>query len=116
MFSKSELETKAQIELMEIAKQMGISRTNHLNSQELIYRILDHQAANPTKEAAAAEPAQPNDVHPRRRQHMKPQLLAESSVKNPEVHKRADHRKQANLQFQYFLRASRMQAMHLFDL
>ena len=87
MFSKSELEAKAQIELIDIAKQMGISRATHLNSQELIYRILDHQAANPTEEEDA--PAE----QPRRRQHMKPQLLAESSVKNPEVHKRAERKR-----------------------
>ena len=88
MFSKSELESKAQIDLINIAKQMGISRATHLDPQELIYRILDHQAANPTQEQLAADAAEEERRH--RRQHMKPKLLAESSVKNPEVHKRAN--------------------------
>ena len=83
MFNKTELENKAQIELIDIARRMGISRASHLDGQELIYRILDHQASNPPEgeNTPSAEP-------PRRRQHIKPQLLAESSVKNPEVHHR----------------------------
>ncbi len=93
MFSKNELEAKAQIELIEIAKQMGISRASHLASQDLIYRILDHQAANPAKEPASNEPS---EEKPRRRQHIKPQLLAESSVKNPSVHKRVDRKATQN--------------------
>ena len=89
MFSKTELEAKAQIELIDIAKQMGINRASHLESQELIYRILDHQAANPSKEQTEAEAAEAaRTERPRHRQHMKPQLLAESSIKNPEVHKK----------------------------
>ena len=97
MYSKSELENKAHIELIDIAKQMGLSKATRLEQQELIYRILDHQAANPTAEPVARRQenvSQPADTKPAegrgRRQHMKPQLLAESSVKNPEVHKRVD--------------------------
>ena len=90
MFSKSELESKAQIELIDVAKQMGINRADRLEKQDLIYRILDHQATNPTEADATPQDTQ------RRRTHMKPQLLAESSVKNPAVHKRADHRKKNN--------------------
>ena len=89
MYNKSELENKAHIELIGIAEQMGIQRAKRLDQQELIYSILDHQASNPTASDAAAEGDE--NLH-RRRQHLKPQLLAESSMKNPEVHKRADHR------------------------
>lgn len=85
MFSKTELESKAPFELVDIAKQMGIKRASHLEQQDLIYRILDHQAANP-QPATDDEPGA--NGRQRRRQHLKPQLLAESSVKNPEVHKR----------------------------
>ena len=84
MFSKTELENKAHIELIDIARQMGINRASHIEQQDLIYRILDHQAANPVKQE------EENPAAPRRRQHMRPQLLAESSVKNPEVHRRVD--------------------------
>ena len=88
MFSKTELENKAHIELIDIAKEMGINKASRLEQQDLIYRILDHQAANPTPAEQAADAAR--QQQPRRRQHMKPQLLAESSVKNPQVHKRKE--------------------------
>ena len=72
MFNITELENKAHIELIELAKQMGINRASHLEQKELIYRILDHQASHPEKSDASAPKS--------KRQHMKPQLLAESTV------------------------------------
>ena len=83
MYSKSELTAKAQIELIEIAKGMGIAKATRLDAQELIYKILDHQASTPEKNAA---PQQSSDDQPRKRQHIKPKLLAESTMKNPELH------------------------------
>ena len=47
MYSKSELESKAHIELINIAKELGISRATRLTVQELIYRIIAHQSENP---------------------------------------------------------------------
>ena len=76
MFNITELENKAHIELIDIAKQMGINRASHLEQKELIYRILDHQASHPVKEEQSTP-----DNNNRRRQHLKPQLLAESTVK-----------------------------------
>ena len=84
MYSKSELTAKAQIELIEIAKGMGIAKATRLDAQELVYKILDHQAANPEKQEGNSR--QPDADQPRRRQHMKPKLLAESTMKNPELH------------------------------
>ena len=84
MFSKSELTAKAHIELIEMAKEMGISKATRMDAQELVYKILDYQASNPDKSA----PASADDDHKaHKRQHMKPKLLAESALKNPEVHK-----------------------------
>ena len=83
MYSKSELSAKAQIELIEIAKTMGIAKATRLDAQELIYKILDHQAANPVKQETVRQ--NDNDT-PRKRQHMKPKLIAESTMKNPELH------------------------------
>ena len=40
MYSKSELTAKAQIELIDIAKEMGIAKATRLDAQELIYKIL----------------------------------------------------------------------------
>ena len=84
MFSKSELTAKAHIELIEMAKEMGIPKATRMDAQELVYKILDHQASNPDKSVPA--PAD-DDRKSHRRQHMKPKLLAESTMKNPEVHK-----------------------------
>ena len=91
MYSKNELTAKAHIELIDIAKEMGIAKASRLDAQELIYKILDHQAANPTK----GEAQQSEDEHqPRKRQHMKPKLLAESTMKNPELHSHRPHKKE----------------------
>ena len=83
MYSKAELTAKAHIELIEMAKEMGISKATRMDAQELVYKILDHQAANPDKSA----PAPADDDRRPHRQHMKPKLLAESTMKNPELHK-----------------------------
>lgn len=47
MYSKAELESKAQIELMNIAKELGISRATRMDKQELIYKIIALQSENP---------------------------------------------------------------------
>ncbi len=90
MYSKNELTAKAQIQLIEIAKNMGISKASRMDAQELIYKILDHQAENPDTKQPAAADGEGQRSH--KRQHMKPKLLAESAMKNPELHskKRAE--------------------------
>ncbi len=93
MYSKTELEAKAQIDLIGIAEQLGISklRAMTLNPQDLIYRILDRQAANPESPAPQAQTPD-GEGQRQRRQHLKPQLLAESSMNNPEVHRKNNRR------------------------
>jgi len=93
MYSKSELTAKAHIELIGIAEEMGIAKAKRLEAQELVYKILDHQASHP--ESAPQESAQGDKGQSRHRQHMKPKLLAESSMNNPEVH-RTNHRQKRN--------------------
>ena len=87
MYSKTELTAKAHIELIEIAKSLGISKATRLDAQELVYKILDYQASNPTPQAAQQHVG---DDQPRKRQHMKPKMLAESTMKTPELHKKAN--------------------------
>ncbi|MBO6117723.1 MAG: transcription termination factor Rho [Bacteroidales bacterium] len=54
MYSKSQLEQCSLPELKAIAKQMDVPKTARLNdTQELIYKILDFQAANPDTNAAS---------------------------------------------------------------
>ncbi|MCR5445647.1 MAG: transcription termination factor Rho [Bacteroidales bacterium] len=99
MYSKTELTSMAHVRLMEIAEQMGISKAKRLDAQELVYKILDHQATHPdvvpeggarkSESANGQENNAANGKHGRR-QHMKPRLLAESAMNNPEVHLRND--------------------------
>lgn len=85
MYSKSELTAKAHIELIDIAEKMGIAKAKRLDVQDLVYKILDHQASNPQK--GETTPLDESDVQQRKRQRLKPKLLAESTLKNPELHR-----------------------------
>jgi transcription termination factor Rho len=55
MFEISQLKEKKLTELQEIAKQLNISKYRSLKKLDLVYQILDHQAANPT----ALQPEKP---------------------------------------------------------
>jgi len=55
MYDKSELEGKLLNELRDIAKQFNIRKSETLKKQDLVYQILDHQAANPTPDILEAE-------------------------------------------------------------
>jgi transcription termination factor Rho len=55
MYDKSELESKLLNELRDIAKQFDIRKSETLKKQDLVYQILDHQAANPTPDILEAE-------------------------------------------------------------
>lgn len=91
MYTKNELENKAEVELINIAKELKISRISRLNKQELIYRIISHQSENPdamTQEQKQKESEKAANAPRPKRARIKPTLLAESSMNNPEVHKR----------------------------
>ena len=49
MFEITQLKEKKLSELQEIAKELKISRYSSLKKLDLIYKILDIQAANPVK-------------------------------------------------------------------
>ena len=105
MYSKAELEAKAHIELINIAKELGISRATRLEPQELIYKIIGLQSENPkalTKEQAAAgaqTTADPEARAPRqKRARIKGELLAESSMTNPALHRHISKAQQAKKQ------------------
>lgn len=55
MYDKSELESKLLNELREIAKQFNIHKSDMMKKQDLVYQILDQQAANPTPDILEAE-------------------------------------------------------------
>ena len=93
MYSKAELTAMAHIQLMTIAEDMGISKAKRMEAQELVYKILDHQATHPDTTDGGNRRMAGDEQGQRKRQHMKPKLLAESAMKNPEVHKRASDNK-----------------------
>ena len=82
MYNISELTSKAHIELIDIAKDLGISRASRRDPQELIYAILDAQAKNPPADA-------PQDAQaPRpKRTRLKPTPVAESNEEKYQAHK-----------------------------
>jgi len=63
MYIKSELESKLASELKAIANQLNIPKADKLEKGEIIYKILDFQAANPTSETLEKEKT---SVKPRR--------------------------------------------------
>ncbi len=70
MYIKSELESKLASELKAIAKQLNIPKADKLEKEEIIYKILDFQAANPTSEMLDQEKAsaKPRRGRPRKNQ------------------------------------------------
>ena len=89
MYSKAELEAKAHIELINIAKELGISRASRMDAQDLIYKIIGLQSENPKAITKEQEQQKAKEQEPRpKRARIKPTLLAESSLTNPELHKR----------------------------
>jgi len=88
MYSKAELEAKAHIELINIAKELGIARATRLDAQDLIYKIIGLQSENPKAITKEQEQQKAKEPEPRpKRARIKPTLLAESSMTNPELHK-----------------------------
>ncbi len=55
MYDIISLDSKDLSEIREIAKSMNIPKVDKLEKQELIYKILDHQALNPTQDIIANE-------------------------------------------------------------
>ncbi|MDC9721676.1 MAG: transcription termination factor Rho [Urechidicola sp.] len=55
MFEISTLKSKSLAELQEIAKNIGIPKFSQLKKLDLVYQILDHQAANPVAKKTSTE-------------------------------------------------------------
>ena len=78
MYNKSQLDTKSLEELKTIAEELKITKISKLKEQDLIYKILDHQAANPKKEDLEKETFKTQKSQKRTR--LKPKPVAESNV------------------------------------
>ncbi|MCF6295962.1 MAG: transcription termination factor Rho [Flavobacteriaceae bacterium] len=70
MFEISQLKEKKLPELQEIAKELKVSKYRSLKKLDLVYQILDHQAANPTKPSVNKDEKRPQ--RPRRDRVQKP--------------------------------------------
>ncbi len=55
MYDKSQLEEMLLPDLRDLAKSLNIRKSDSLKKQELVYQILDHQAANPPQDMLEAE-------------------------------------------------------------
>jgi transcription termination factor Rho len=55
MYDKSQLEEMLLNDLRDVAKQLNIRKSESLKKQDLVYQILDHQAANPPQDLLEAE-------------------------------------------------------------
>ncbi|MGY0426163.1 MAG: Rho termination factor N-terminal domain-containing protein, partial [Polaribacter sp.] len=80
MFEISELKAKTLAELQVIAKSIGLTKTSQLKKLDLVYQILDTQAANPTATKVIAEQSDNGLIKtekPRRKRVLKKNILEE---------------------------------------
>jgi transcription termination factor Rho len=88
MFKKSELESKTLEELKSIAKEMGIKEYSKLGKEEVVYKILDYQAANPSHEILIKEKetAKKRRGRPKKKStEEKPELKKSENTDNKEM-------------------------------
>ncbi len=93
MYDIIELSGKLVSELKDIAKELKIPKYEKLLKQDLIYKILDQQALNPSQDVLKKEKAA---THPKRREHQrkeKPKNTKEEKAPQKEE-KPVDARKQ----------------------
>ncbi len=82
MYSKAQLEQQSLDELKQTAKELGLTKISRLNSQDLIYKILDFQAQQQSTTVVEEEKKEP--VKRKARARIKPKPIAESNVKKDE--------------------------------
>lgn len=91
MFEITELKAKTLVELQEIAKTIGLSKVSQLKKLDLVYQILDTQAAN------LANEEKPQVVKPKRKRVVKQvsdQPKASEQHKHPVQPKKENHSQQ----------------------
>ncbi|WP_298763240.1 transcription termination factor Rho [uncultured Polaribacter sp.] len=88
MFEISELKAKNLAELQTIAKSIGLTKTSQLKKLDLVYQILDTQAANPTKakvEPSAKKETKAKEEKPKRKRVVKKAQPAKEETKAAEI-------------------------------
>jgi len=93
MFEISQLKEKKLPELQELAKQLKVPKYRSLKKLDLVYQILDYQAANPKAVAEVVKPA--SQPKPRKRIQQKPrQSQPKSKVQENQTQPKAQENKQ----------------------
>jgi transcription termination factor Rho len=101
MFEISQLKEMKLPELQDIAKKLNVSKYRSLKKLDLVYQILDQQAANPKavkevvkeepkKEAPKAETQKPQHPKKPRERMQRPATEAKKSDRNPTVENKAE--------------------------
>jgi len=70
MYDKSQLEEMLLQDLRDIGRKLNIRKSDSLKKQELVYQILDHQAANPPQEMLEAEKQLREDERAKKRKRI----------------------------------------------
>jgi len=85
MFEISELKAKTLADLQQIAKSIGLTKTSQLNKLDLVYQILDIQAASPSKEEEKIKSEKPKAriEKPKRKRVVKQLVKEEDLAKKP---------------------------------
>ena len=82
MFEISELKAKTLADLQQIAKSIGLTKTSQLKKLDLVYQILDIQAATPIKEEKRSENPKPRVNKPKRKRVVKKVVSEENIAKD----------------------------------
>ena len=82
MFEISELKAKTLADLQQIAKSIGLTKTSQLKKLDLVYQILDIQAATPIKDEKRSENPKPRVNKPKRKRVVKKVVPEESATKD----------------------------------
>ena len=86
MFEISQLNEKKLSDLQEIAQKLNVPKFRSLKKSDLIYQILDHQAANPKAVEAVIEPKpEAAESTPEKKEPKKPRQRVIKPVKNTPV-------------------------------
>jgi len=90
MYDIVELSNKALEEVQKIAKNLKIKKAEKLDKQDLIYKILDHQALNPSEEIIAREKkAEKRAYRPKRQRIHKPSSGQKATPKVVDIKEKA---------------------------
>lgn len=97
MFEISQLKAKKLTELQDIANQLSIPKYRSLKKLDLVYKILDHQAANPKAVADVAKPEmrqeQKTEQIPQKKQRQRVQTPASNETKRQQLQHSSNQQK-----------------------